>query len=220
MRKYLLVLFVLGFLIGCSSKEAIEEAETTEQAQQDTVVAQEEGKPAEAVVETKVEKETVPEKAVVEQEAVVETKAEIETVPEKVVEKKATPISMSDSVNVIYMTRPGDYLTKIALNEYGRASVWRMIWNWNYEKIGDNPDIIFPFQEYDLKKPREVAKPVKYDLYDYTVAQGETLWSIAEKEYGNNYAWVVILRDNYDKLGNEYNTLKPGTVLQLRTKLY
>jgi len=208
MRKYLLVLFVLGFLIGCSSKEAIEEAETTEQAQQDTVVAKEEEKPAEPVAE---------------QEAVIEKEAEkeIETVPEKaVVEKKATPVSMPDSVNVIYMTRPGDYLTKIALNEYGRASVWRMIWNWNYEKIGDNPDVIFLYQEYDLKKPREVAKPVKYDLYDYTVAQGETLWSIAEKEYGNNYAWVVILRDNYNKLGNDYDTLEPGTVLQLRTKLY
>ncbi|MGC9512279.1 MAG: LysM peptidoglycan-binding domain-containing protein [Fidelibacterota bacterium] len=208
MRKYLLVLFVLGFLIGCSSKEAIEEAETTEQAQQDTVVAQEEEKPAEPVAE---------QEAVIEKE----TEKEIETVPEKaVVEKKATPVSMPDSVNVIYMTRPGDYLTKIALNEYGRASVWRMIWNWNYEKIGDNPDVIFPYQEYDLKKPREVAKPVKYDLYDYTVAQGETLWSIAEKEYGNNYAWVVILRDNYNKLGDDYDTLEPGTVLQLRTKLY
>ena len=208
MRKYLLVMFVLGFLIGCSSKEVIEEVETSEQAQQDTVVAQEEEKPAESVVEKEVVKET-------------ETEKEIETVSEKVVvEKKVTPVSLPDSVNVIYMTRPGDYLTKIALNEYGRASVWRMIWNWNYEKIGDNPDVIYPYQEYDLKKPREVAKPVKYDFYNYTVGKGETLWSIAQKEYGNNYAWVVILRDNFDKLGNDYNTLEPGTVLQLRTKLY
>lgn len=215
MRKYLIVLFVFGFLIGCSSKEVVEEAETSEQAQQDTVVAQEEEKPSEAVAETKpVNKEETERKQV-------KKETEIKTVPEKaVVEKKATPVTLPDSVNVIYMTRPGDYLTKIALNEYGRASVWRMIWNWNYEKIGDNPDRIYPYQEYDLKKPREVAKPVKFDVYDYTVGAGETLWSIAEKEYGNNYAWVVILRDNFDLLGNDYDTLKPGVVLKLRSKLY
>ncbi len=214
MRKYLLVLFVLGFLIGCSSKEAVEEEETSEQAQQEAVVAEEEEKEPET--ETKPE-DVKPEK-----------KEDLKVVPEEKEEKaelkkekeKEEAETLPDSVDVIYMTRPGDYLTKIALNEYGRTSVWRKIWDWNYEKIGDNPDLIFPYQEYDLKKPREVAKPVKYDVYDYTVEPGETLWSIARNEYGNNYAWVVILRDNFDLLGDDYDTLEPGTELKLRTKLY
>ncbi|MDD3807807.1 MAG: LysM peptidoglycan-binding domain-containing protein [Candidatus Marinimicrobia bacterium] len=216
MRKYLVPLLVLGLLIGCSSKEAVEEAKEVESVQQDTVVAVHVEKPAvtEPVVTEPVV--TEPEKPIEEPQ-----KAEIKVVPEKVeIEKEPTPVTLADSVVVIYMTRPGDYLTKIALNEYGRASVWRMIWNWNYEKIGNNPDLIYPYQEYDLKKPREIAKPVKFDWYDYRVSEGETLWSIAKKEYGNNYAWVVILRDNFEMLGNDYDILKPGMVLKLRTKLY
>jgi nucleoid-associated protein YgaU len=216
MRKYLIVLVVLGFLIGCSSKEAVEEADVSEQAQQDTVVTEEEEKDVKTETEPTAVKPEEKEKAELKAVPEKDKKAELKKDEKKKEEKEALP----DSVNVIYMTRPGDFLTKIAVNEYGRVSVWRKIWDWNYEKIGDNPDLIFPYQEYDLKKPREVAKPVKYDLYDYTVEPGETLWSIANKEYGNNYAWVVILRDNFDLLGNDYDTLEPGTTLKLRTKLY
>ncbi len=221
MRKILFVLLVLGLMIGCSSKEAIDEVSQEATQPQEEVVAE----------ETKaIKPETV---AVAEDKPVAAVKPEIKkedvkTLPAvkekdapKIEEpKKETAVSLSDSINVIYMTRPGDYLTKIALNEYGRASVWRMIWNWNYEKIGENPNRIYPYQEYDLKKPRELAKPVKYDLYDYVVNEGESLWSIANKEYGNNYSWVVILRDNFDLLGNNYDVLEPGMVLKLRTRLY
>jgi len=213
MRKILIVLFVLGLMIGCSSKEALEDvSEETTQPQEEVVV--EDSKALEPKTVTVVEEK--PKKPEVKKEDV----KTLPAVKEKEAPKRETVVSLSDSVNVIYMTRPGDYLTKIALNEYGRASVWRMIWNWNYEKIGDNPNRIYPYQEYDLKKPRELAKPVKYDLYDYVVNEGESLWSIANKEYGNNYSWVVILRDNFDLLGNNYDILEPGMVLKLRTRLY
>jgi hypothetical protein len=74
--------------------------------------------------------------------------------------------------------------------------------------------------EFTLRKPSEIASEVKYDFYDYVVKPGESLWIIAGKEYGNNLAWIVILRDNYDKIGSEQNKLPVGTVLKLRTRLY
>lgn len=216
MRKILIVLFVLGLMIGCSSKEALEEvSEEATQPQEEVVVEDSKTVEPEPVVVAE-EKPKEAEKPEIKKEDV----KTLPAVKEKEAPKRETVVSLADSVNVIYMTRPGDYLTKIALNEYGRASVWRMIWNWNYEKIGDNPNRIYPYQEYDLKKPRELAKPVTYDLYNYVVNEGESLWSIANKEYGNNYSWVVILRDNFDLLGNNYDVLEPGMVLKLRTRLY
>ena len=52
------------------------------------------------------------------------------------------------------------------------------------------------------------------------VKKDDTLWSIAKEEYGNNLAWIVILRDNYDALHADYDNLVENTVLKLRTKLY
>ena len=43
-----------------------------------------------------------------------------------------------------YMIKRGDFLTKIALREYGDASMWRDIYSWNKDEIGDNPDRLFP----------------------------------------------------------------------------
>ncbi|MDD3717013.1 MAG: LysM peptidoglycan-binding domain-containing protein, partial [Candidatus Marinimicrobia bacterium] len=63
------------------------------------------------------------------------------------------------------------------------------------------------------------AKPKVYEYVDYTVEKGETLWCISKKLYGNSYAWIVILRDNLDILGSDYNSITPGMVLKIRTQL-
>ncbi len=125
-----------------------------------------------------------------------------------------------DSVKVQYMIRPNDYLVKIAINEYGRPTMWRKIWNWNRKAIGENPNLIYPYREISLLKPVEYAVKTEFEYYDYVVKKDDTLWSIAKKEYGNNLAWIVILRDNYDSISEDYDHLKENTVLKLRTKLY
>ena len=169
-------------------------------------------------------KEIVKEEPVAKTEVIPEVKPEPkpepipEIKPELIPEPEPVP-ELPDSVTVMYMTKPNDWLSKIAISEYGEVSMWRSIWKWNYEEIGDNPNLIYPYKELNLKKPREEAKEIEYELVDYTVKQGETLWSIAKDEYGNNYAWIVILRDNYDLIGTNPDSVDPGTILKLRTKL-
>ena len=149
----------------------------------------------------------------VEVEETVEEVAEaIETLPEEVKE------AVEEAVWTKYMIKPGDYLMKIALEEYGVVTMWREVWDWNKELVGDNPDLIYPYDELDLLKDGKVVETeVKYK--DYTVEEGETLWCIAKKVYGNNYAWVVLLRDNMEVVGEDYDALCAGTVLKVRKKL-
>jgi len=207
--KMLLILSIIGLVIGCGSKEIVKEEP----------VAKAEVKP-EPKPEPKPEVKPEPKPELIpEPEPEPELEPKLEPKPEPIPEPEPVP-ELPDSVTVMYMTKPNDWLSKIAISEYGEVSMWRSIWKWNYEEIGDNPNLIYPYKELNLKKPREEAKEIEYELVDYTVKQGETLWSIAKDEYGNNYAWIVILRDNYDLIGTNPDSVDPGTILKLRTKLY
>ncbi len=164
-------------------------------------------------------KEAVKEEPMQKEEQQVEKKEPVEQKEEKV-EDALTAVTEEDTIEIFYMVKPNDWLSKIAKNEYGDKSKWKLIYKWNKKKIGNNPNLIFPYHEFLLKKEKENANPLKYEYYDYTVKTNETLWSIAGTEYDNNYAWIVILRDNATKLGSDLDNITPGTVLKLRTKLY
>jgi len=212
--KMLLILSIIGLVIGCGSKEIVKE----EPVAKTEVIPEVKPEPKPEPI-PEIKPELIPEP---EPEPVPEPKLipEPEPVPEPELIPEPEPVpELPDSVTVMYMTKPNDWLSKIAISEYGEVSMWRSIWKWNYEEIGDNPNLIYPYKELDLKKPREEAKEIEYELVDYTVKQGETLWSIAKDEYGNNYAWIVILRDNYDLIGTNPDSVDPGTILKLRTKL-
>lgn len=127
---------------------------------------------------------------------------------------------LTDSVWVDYMIKHGDNLSLIAYNEYGNANEWRRIYSWNREKIGDNPNLIYPFHELDLKKPKGEAKQFTYEHYMHTVTSGETLWSIARKEYGDPYAWVVLFWDNEAEINRNNGELYAGMQLKVRTELW
>ncbi len=135
-------------------------------------------------------------------------------------EDALTAVAENDTVDIFYMVKPNDWLSKIAKNEYGDYSKWKMIYKWNKKKIGSNPNLIFPFHEFLLKKEKNNANALEYDFYEYTVQDNESLWSIAGKEYNNNYAWIVILRDNSATLGSDLQNITSGTVLKLRTELF
>ncbi len=127
---------------------------------------------------------------------------------------------LTDSVWVDYMIKPGDYLSLIAYNEYGNANEWRRIYRWNREMIGDDPDKIYPYNELDLKKPQGSAVEFSYEHYLHTVQSGETLWIIANKEYGDSYAWVVLFWDNEKLINDNDGNLYPGMKLKVRTSLW
>ena len=133
-----------------------------------------------------------------------------------------------DSIWTEYMTKRGDYLSLIAYKEYNNANEWRRIYQWNRENweekgIGpdrDNPNFIYPYRELDLKKPAKNAIEWAYDSYSHIVENGETLWTIAQKEYGDELAWVVLFWDNEDLLNSQDGKLLPGMKLKVRSELW
>ena len=133
-----------------------------------------------------------------------------------------------DSIWTSYMTKRGDYLSLIAYKEYNNANEWRRIYNWNraeWEEKGigpdrDNPNYIFPYKELDLKKPAENAIEWAYDYYIYIVQEGESLWTIAQNEYEDELAWVVLFWDNEKILEGQEGKLIPGMELKVRTQLW
>lgn len=208
-------LLVIGLLVGCS-KEVVEEEPVAEQP---TPVQETPEEPVSEPVLT--EPEPVPDETIAPVVSAA-ARSESETLQEQEgkLEEVLEVISETDSVSIFYMVKPGDYLSLIAKNEYGNIGMWRMIYKWNRRKIGNDPNIIFPFHEFLLKKPKDAANDLEYDYYEYMVRANETLWSIAGKEYDNPYAWIVILRDNADILGPDIDNVSPGTVLKLRSNLF
>lgn len=136
------------------------------------------------------------------------------------IEQEPVGVLHPDSAAYWYMIRPNDYLTKIAYKEYGNPFEWRRIYSWNRDRIGDNPNLIYPYHELQLYKPEDEVHEWDYDYLIHVVVSGETLWSIAADEYGDSIAWIVIFWDNEDTLNSNAGRIKPGMELRIRTELW
>ena len=149
----------------------------------------------------------------VEEEVIVETQVVIDPVQDL---DEIVP----DSIWTEYMIKPGQTLSLIAYEEYGNPNEWRSIYGWNKEKIGDDPNMIHPYHYLDLLKPSENSVEFEPDYYIHKVTRGETLWTISKKEYGDQYAWVVLYWDNEALLQENDGILRPGMELKVRTELW
>jgi nucleoid-associated protein YgaU len=118
-----------------------------------------------------------------------------------------------------YMVEPGDFLIKIAKREYGDFRLWRQIYAWNKDEIGENPNIIYPFHFLNLQKERLSAKMAEPTYTEYTVQTGDNLWNIAGNKYGDAKSWIILLWDNEDTIKANAGVLNPGMTLKLREKL-
>ena len=128
----------------------------------------------------------------------------------------------SDPLNLTswdtYMILPGDFLIKIAKKEYGNYERWKEIYDWNKKEIGNNPNLIYPYHYLSLKKA-EMVEEFKPGFSNYKVNEGETLWDIAGKLYGDPVAWIILYLDNAENLNGNSNSLSPGTILQVRDEI-
>ena len=218
MSRFVVILLMIALMVFSCGKQAVQEEEVTEE-----IVGQ---KIKEAEQETVKEAEAAGQKATEVKEEALQVEAGLSETTETLEQKEGQLeevlelVAEGDSVNMFYMVKPNDYLSKIAQNEYGKIAMWKMIYKWNRAKIGDNPNLIFPFHEFLLKKPKALANDLEYEYYEYTVNSNESLWSIAGREYENNYAWIVLLRDNADVLGSNLENIPVGTVLKIRTALF
>ncbi len=247
--KFKLITFISIFLVvGCAKKEdptpeavveetVAKEVQPTEDAE--LSIPSNNDVVEEAIVETLPETNTNIEIVAPESNIAVEEDVEEAPIVEEVASE--TPSSQTDikpnidfdqifpdSVWTNYMTKRGDFLSLIAYNEYGNANEWRRIYSWNKphwedRKIGpnkDNPNFIYPFRELDLKKPAENAIEWEYDFRVHVVESGETLWSIAKKEYGDELAWAILFWDNEKELNENDGKIYPGMEIKVRSDLW
>jgi nucleoid-associated protein YgaU len=148
-------------------------------------------------------------------EEVVKEEVSVETFTIQEPESPPLPITVFEP----YMIKRGDYLIKIAAREYGDSSMWREIYEWNKQEIGPDPDRIYPYNFLSLKRDAEQAKNCDLEFFEYTIQSGDTAWSLAERVYSDELAWVVIYMDNADIIKNNNGVLQPGATFQMRRKL-
>ena len=237
MNKLFIILITLLIIVGCTKKQELitpeKPLEVIEIVSADFISENNKfvSDPLIPVVEIVIEPEPLAVEEIYPEEEVVEELPEIIEVsePQTSIQRELDYDQLfPDSIWTEYMTKRGDYLSLIAYKEYNNANDWRRIYQWNRENweekgIGpdrDNPNFIYPYRELDLKKPAENAIEWAYDSYNHVVESGETLWTIAQKEYGDELAWVVLFWDNEDLLNSHDGKLLPGMQLKIRSELW
>ena len=100
------------------------------------------------------------------------------------------------------------------MKEYGTESYWSLIYEWNKDILGNNPELIFPYQVIKLFKENRFELHIPNNS-TYVVKEGETLWSIAKLVYNDEYAWLILAYDNKNMLLNPDN-INPGNELVIR----
>lgn len=115
-----------------------------------------------------------------------------------------------------HTVKPGDTLTKIALQYYGMSSLWGSIATANGIK---DPSKLEVGQKLTIPKQGEAAKGAGTGKpavpESHTVAKGETLGEIAQDYYGDHERWREIAKAN--KISDP-RTLRVGQKLTLPTK--
>ena len=119
------------------------------------------------------------------------------------------------SLNTHKVTK-GENLWKIAEKYYGSGYNWIDIAKENNlsgnAEIEVGQDIKIP--DVEVKEPTVLLSDTSEAISGgtYTVARGDSLWSIALRAYGDGYKWVDIAKENI--LDNP-NIIHPGNVLTL-----
>jgi len=214
MKKFTL-LFLTLFFVSCGKQTAppleIQDTEkANDSAQNERIDLPEATFASSPVVDNEIDRGPSPEPEP-EPEPVVDTDIKDEL--------RIEPILYEDFAWEKNMIEPGDFLIKIAKREYGDFRLWRHIYAWNKEEIGDNPNMIYPYNFLNLQRERLKAKTAEPTFTDYTVKSGDNLWNIAGNQYGDAKSWIILLWDNEESLKANSGTLNPGMTLKLRTKL-
>ncbi len=121
-----------------------------------------------------------------------------------------------------YTVQRGDYLSQIAAKYYGDGNKWTVIASEN--KLA-NPNVIHTGNILSIPKLEMSAVDQKGTVVSqeqsYTVARGDSLWTISEKYYGTGYEWYRLHDANKDKIGllaNGRPLILPGQILKIPPK--
>lgn len=91
------------------------------------------------------------------------------------------------------------------------------LWFWEYAVARNNPSLFDRAVNTYLAGAISKPVPAPVILHDYTVQEGDSLSSIAAKEYGNPAKWVAIynLPHNREIIGSDPDLIQPGQILQI-----
>lgn len=70
------------------------------------------------------------------------------------------------------------------------------------------------FQDRVIEERRDLESAVRVGMKDYVIGRGDTLWKIAEKEYGDGHQWKRIYEFNKDVI-KDPNRPKKGTKIRI-----
>jgi len=113
-----------------------------------------------------------------------------------------------------YTVQAGDTLGRIATRIYGTPTAWQQLASANNISA---PYLIFPGDDLRFELSNEKAKQFAQKINNVpvktvTVRNGDTLSGIAEKIYGNSFAWKQLAAQNKDKIQNPH-VIGAGLVL-------
>ncbi|MBI4577146.1 MAG: LysM peptidoglycan-binding domain-containing protein [Planctomycetes bacterium] len=119
-----------------------------------------------------------------------------------------------------YTVQKGDTFSSIAKRLYGTEARWPAIAEANRDRVSDpsrlmpGTELVIPTGETDggTTAPRASAPRTPTGAVTHTVAQEETLFSIAAHYYGTGSRWPLIAEANRDRIEDPHR-LKPGMVL-------
>ena len=118
-----------------------------------------------------------------------------------------------------YVTQPGDSLWSIAEKFYGDGTMWPVIYEANRAVIGDNPNYVqagLTLTIPDAPASPSVPPPVPPQSgQTYVTQPGDSLWSIAEKFYGNGALWPKIYAANKEVIGGDPDAIYAGMTLTI-----
>ncbi len=114
-----------------------------------------------------------------------------------------------------YVVGQGDDLSKIAQRAYGNESFFRVIYDANKNVIGSNPNAIALGQILYIPILEGNTTPRQGETY--LVQQGDYLFLIAERAYGdgNGNLFNLIYEANRNVIGSDPTVLVPGQVLRI-----
>jgi nucleoid-associated protein YgaU len=118
------------------------------------------------------------------------------------ISSQSTQAKTEEKKTIRHTVIVGDTLWNISLKYYGSGFDWPTL-----QKINglSNPDLLFPNMVLDVPTKPTIemgqisstsTERIEPKHSQITVQPGDTLWSIAEREYGNPYLWPAIAKEN------------------------
>lgn len=129
-----------------------------------------------------------------------------------------TPTPAADSTEDVhegemYTIKSGDTLSALALHYYGDANAYMQIYYANTPML-ENPNWIYPGQVLRIPKKGTIVKPTAAEG-KYIVVEGDSLWAIAEKVYGNGSKFTQLIEKNPETIPNQNAMIHPGLTINI-----